>query len=241
MDPVRGSSLSKHILSYFFVSFVLFIQLLSSLCVLKFDIPCKGMVCALAKCKSEVHLFFKLLTKTTYLCCQTNAHWWLTVQRCYVHFWQNLDFDIPDVSPSIFPSLDIMWNFRKMTLLKKFIKLEWMLEGIMSIPLFSGLLLSYITFYTNSSVTKVLKYVIDKVIQRWLLTTLVANYVNKCSKLLQLDYLSVWFLQLIKLKEWQKHKKSKITILSQYCDGVWSLRMLCCNITCCLIVDLCLD
>jgi len=58
-----------------------------------------------------------------------------------------------------------------MTLLKKFIKLEWMLEGIMSIPLFSGLLLSYITFYTNSSVTKVLKYVIDKVIQRWLLTT----------------------------------------------------------------------
>jgi len=183
MDPVRGSSLSKHILSYFFVSFVLFIQLLSSLCVLKFDIPCKGMVCALAKCKSEVHLFFELLIKTTYLCCQSNAHWWLTVQRCYVHFWQNLDFDIPDVSPSIFPSLDIMWNFRKMTLLKKFIKLEWMLEGIMSIPLFSGLLLSYITFYTNSSVTKVLKYVIDKVIQRWLLTTLVANYVNKCSKL----------------------------------------------------------
>ena len=81
---------------------------------------------------------------------------WLTnsraAQRTYIDgwqrkgamstFWRNWEILIPGESPSMFLFLDNTWNFnslqkrRKMTLLKQFIKLEWVRKGVMSTQMF---------------------------------------------------------------------------------------------------------
>jgi len=56
--------------------------------------------------------------------------------------YDEIEILIPCDSPTIFPSLENMWNSyslqkrRKMTLLKQFIKPKWMCEGVMFISLY---------------------------------------------------------------------------------------------------------